>query len=169
MTITKSIQTITHINLERLEVLAKVLSQVLRKGDGIALSGPMGSGKTTFARMLIMHLAKQHGVHDIQQIPSPTYTMVQTYDLVKWTLWHYDFYRIKDPSELIELGWEDAITSGVWIAEWAELGEPYVTPAATLTIAFLNEDQDIHQRRWHCAGDQRFLDVMLDIHDDKRT
>ena len=90
--------------------------------DIFLLQGPMGAGKSVFARHFIQHLAKQE-----IEVPSPTFTLVQTYDLPNISLWHFDLYRLEDPDEIYEIGWEEAI-GNLLLIEWPErLG--YLKPA----------------------------------------
>lgn len=92
------------------------LAGELRAGDLVTLGGPLGAGKTTFARALIRTLlADPHA-----EVPSPTYTLLQTYDGPRFNIVHADLYRIADPAELTELGWEDAAENALVLVEWAE-------------------------------------------------
>lgn len=96
------------------EQLGAALAGLLSVGDVVALEGDLGAGKTTLTRGLIRALC---GVET--DVPSPTYTLVQTYDAPDFTLWHYDLYRVEHSGELIELGWIDAAT-GVVVVEWPD-------------------------------------------------
>ncbi len=96
--------------------LAELLAFSLRVGDLIALHGDLGAGKTTFARAVITAMAHPHGV----EVPSPTFTLVQTYDTARLALAHFDLYRLNDPSELDELGFEDAVARGAALVEWPD-------------------------------------------------
>src|ERR1700674_3843998 len=82
------------------EALAADLAVVLAKGDVIALSGDLGAGKTTLARALIRRLAGDPSI----EVPSPTFTIMQTYELPRFTVVHADLYRVTGPGELAELG-----------------------------------------------------------------
>lgn len=84
-------------------------------GDVFALAGPLGSGKTTLARGFIRALTRPD-----EEVPSPTFTLVQTYETPKGTIWHFDLYRLEDPEEAWELGIEDAFASGISLIEWPE-------------------------------------------------
>jgi tRNA threonylcarbamoyl adenosine modification protein YjeE len=98
--------------------LAVEIAKVAKFGDVIALSGNLGAGKTAFAKLFIKELCG-----DEVEVPSPTFTLVQTYDAKKASLGevaHFDFYRLKDAGEVVEIGFEDALLSGVCLIEWAE-------------------------------------------------
>ncbi|MBX2806110.1 MAG: tRNA (adenosine(37)-N6)-threonylcarbamoyltransferase complex ATPase subunit type 1 TsaE [Hyphomicrobiales bacterium] len=96
--------------------LARQLAPRLKTGDFLSLSGDLGAGKSTFARFLIRALA---GRED-EEVPSPTFSLVQPYDTPRFSVHHFDFYRISDPREADELGVQDALESGVVLAEWPE-------------------------------------------------
>ncbi|MAP95598.1 MAG: tRNA (adenosine(37)-N6)-threonylcarbamoyltransferase complex ATPase subunit type 1 TsaE [Ponticaulis sp.] len=90
------------------------LAKILESGDVIALYGDLGAGKTTLSRGLIRALTSPD-----TEVPSPTYTLVQTYDTEKGELWHFDLYRVEHPSELTELGYYDALED-ICVIEWPE-------------------------------------------------
>lgn len=100
--------------------LAKRLAPLLKPGDTLALHGGLGAGKTTFARGLISALMGEE-----TEVPSPTYTLVQTYVAPIATIWHFDLYRLDDAEEVFELGWDDAAT-GITILEWPDRAEPFL-------------------------------------------
>ncbi len=110
--------------------LAKRIAPCIKIGDIVLLHGDLGAGKTTFARALIHSMAGS----DIE-VPSPTFTLVQLYDVPQGTLWHFDLYRLKQPEDVYELGWEDALAEGIVVVEWPErLGG--LVPATALTLRF---------------------------------
>lgn len=96
-------------------LLAGCIGQSLRLGDCLALVGELGQGKTTFARALI----RAENGHDVE-VPSPTFSIVQDYHFVRGAIRHYDLYRIADPGELEELGFEEALVSSITLIEWPE-------------------------------------------------
>jgi len=110
--------------------LAAELAARARQGDVIGLSGPLGSGKTMFARYFI---GTRMGAGEV---PSPTFTLVETYQPATGpAIWHFDLYRIETPEEAYELGIEDAFTDGISLIEWPEhLGA--LMPREHLEIAF---------------------------------
>lgn len=101
-------------DLAATQALALRLSNALRPGDTVFLTGDLGAGKTTFARTIIAALC---GVDDA---PSPTYTIIQTYDRGDGELWHADLYRIESPDELDELGLDDAFGEVTLLIEWPD-------------------------------------------------
>jgi tRNA threonylcarbamoyl adenosine modification protein YjeE len=96
--------------------LAVDVANILQPGDVVTLSGDLGAGKTSFARALIRYLA---GTEDIE-VPSPSFTLMQTYDLPQFPVLHADLYRISDSAELGELGFEDIAERTVVLLEWPD-------------------------------------------------
>ncbi len=100
------------------EALALALAPHLCAGDALLLTGDLGAGKSLFARALIADRLAALG--RAEDIPSPTYTLVQTYDLGTAQLWHADLYRLTDPGELAELGLDEAFASAICLVEWPD-------------------------------------------------
>src|SRR5262249_10523588 len=96
--------------------IAAAVAKQCRPGDCILLKGDLGAGKTTFARGFIQALNPSAG-----EVVSPTFTLVQTYPVGATTLYHFDLYRLKSPSELAEIGLDEAFSSGISLIEWPEL------------------------------------------------
>ncbi len=137
-----AMQTLLSRSEEETARIAAGLAGNLQSGDIILLRGNLGSGKTVFARALVRALAGDPGL----EVPSPTFTLVQTYDTAAGALWHFDFYRLKDPEEIYELGWEEALAGGIVLAEWPErLGS--LVPPAYLDIHIAEVDNEPEWRR----------------------
>lgn len=94
--------------------LAVQFSHIAKRGDVFALYGTLGVGKSFFARAFIQELTKE------KEVPSPTFTLVQSYDSANFVINHFDLYRLKDPDEVFELGFEEAVYQGVTLIEWPE-------------------------------------------------
>ena len=125
--------------------LAARIARLARPGDVIALKGELGAGKTSFARAFI----RARGA--AEEVPSPTFTLVQIYELGESTIWHFDCYRLRHPEEAWELGIEDAFTDGISLIEWPERLGPLV-PARRLEITFLFADRPEARRAVIAAG-----------------
>ena len=107
------------------------LALLLSGGDVITLSGDLGAGKTAAARALIRYLAQD----DDLEVPSPTFTLAQTYDLPSFPLLHADLYRVNDPDELEEIGLSPLPDGTVALIEWPERA-PQMLPPDRIDIAF---------------------------------
>jgi tRNA threonylcarbamoyl adenosine modification protein YjeE len=92
------------------------IAGLIEPGDLITLSGDLGAGKTAFARAFIRHIAGDENI----EVPSPTFTLVQNYDLPRFPIIHADLYRLSNPGELSELGFEDAPEAAVTLLEWPD-------------------------------------------------
>jgi len=107
-----------------------VLARLLSAGDTVLLSGPVGSGKSHLARAIIQALLGR-----LEDVPSPTFTLVQTYGAGDTEIWHADLYRLSHPDEVAELGLEDAFGRAICLVEWPErLGRS--SPESALDIRF---------------------------------
>ncbi len=113
--------------------LARRLAPLLTVGDCILLKGPVGAGKSHFARALIKaRLAAQGRDEDV---PSPTFTLVQTYDDGTAEIWHADLYRLNGPADIDELGLWEAFDSAICLVEWPDrLGAHAPPKALTLSL-----------------------------------
>jgi tRNA threonylcarbamoyladenosine biosynthesis protein TsaE len=110
--------------------LAARISALAEPGDVIALRGDLGTGKTSFARAFIRARSNSD-----TEVPSPTFTLAQVYELEPVLIWHFDLYRVASPEEAWELGIEDAFSEGISLIEWAErLGS--LLPERRLEILF---------------------------------
>ncbi len=139
-------------DLAATRALARNLAPAVKAGDVIALSGDLGTGKTTLVRALIEALAERFGTPR-EEVPSPTFTLVQTYDFPGLSLWHFDLYRVKKPEEALELGIEEAFAKACSVIEWPERLGPYLPPER-LSIAL--EFTDGETRRAAIAGTGRW-------------
>ncbi|CAN7231969.1 tRNA (adenosine(37)-N6)-threonylcarbamoyltransferase complex ATPase subunit type 1 TsaE [Mesorhizobium amorphae] len=115
--------------------LGEDLAMALRPGDVLALKGDLGAGKSTLARALIRALADDTAL----DVPSPTFTLVQSYD-TRVPVHHFDLYRLSSASELDELGFDDALAQGAALVEWPERAETRM-PAGTLWIELVHQDE----------------------------
>lgn len=100
---------------EETATLARKVARLLKLQDVIFLKGDLGTGKSIFARSLIQALCGTE-----TEVPSPTFTLVQTYETPSFTLWHFDLYRLEHTEEAYELGIEEAYVAGVSLIEWPE-------------------------------------------------
>ena len=114
---------------------ARKIAPELRTGDVILLEGHIGGGKTHFARSLIQYLLASS-----EDVPSPTFTLVQTYETGNSEIWHSDLYRLSHPDEVFELGLIDAFSDAICLVEWPDrLGD--LAPISALTLGFMASDE----------------------------
>ncbi len=124
--------------------LARRMAPLLSAGDIIGLAGPLGAGKTTFARALIETLVEIGGAGNLGEVPSPTFTLVQVYETGAVPVWHFDLYRLERPEDAIELAIEEAFACAISLVEWPErLGD--LMPGAWLKMN-LDRETDISRR-----------------------
>lgn len=112
--------------------LGAAIAKRLAPGDVVALSGDLGAGKTTLARDILR--ARGHA----GEVPSPTFTLIQDYDLPGLAIAHVDLYRVKNAAELTELGLDDALAAGAALIEWPQIAQDWLPPE-TLTVALTTE------------------------------
>ncbi|MBL4853653.1 MAG: tRNA (adenosine(37)-N6)-threonylcarbamoyltransferase complex ATPase subunit type 1 TsaE [Robiginitomaculum sp.] len=108
------IKTVQAADAEEMAAQGAWLAGHLRPGDIVLLKGNLGAGKTSFARGLIQALLED------AEVPSPTFTLVQTYSAKDFEIWHFDLYRLQNESEIWELGIEEALENGVCLIEWPQ-------------------------------------------------
>jgi len=121
-------------------VFARDLGLKLAAGDCLLLQGNIGAGKTHFARSLVQSLQDYP-----EDVPSPTFTLVQTYDTRNGELWHADLYRLGSLDEITELGLEDAFDTAICLIEWPDRLEE-LTPKQALTLEFSPHPSDFETR-----------------------
>jgi tRNA threonylcarbamoyladenosine biosynthesis protein TsaE len=105
------------------QTLGCQLAACLRPGDAMCLTGPLGAGKSTLARALIRALTTPD-----EDVPSPTFTLVQFYETPAFPLAHFDLYRLTDPDEAYEIGLDEALDGGVALIEWPQRLEGRLPP-----------------------------------------
>lgn len=131
---------------------AQALAPHLSAGQAILLEGDLGAGKSTFARALIRALPLADGsLAPDEIVPSPTFTLLQTYERGLGPVYHFDLYRLSDPEEVWELGWEEAQADGLSLIEWPQRLGP-LRPKSSLALNLRTE------------GEGRYLKI-----DDQRT
>lgn len=123
--------------------LATEVSKHLRAGDCLLLSGPVGAGKTHFARGIIQAMLTRNG--ETEDVPSPTFTLVQTYETSAGEVWHTDLYRLTHVDELTELGLEDAFDTAITLVEWPDRLVD-MRPERHLELVFSTPDIETDER-----------------------
>ncbi|MBC7137465.1 MAG: tRNA (adenosine(37)-N6)-threonylcarbamoyltransferase complex ATPase subunit type 1 TsaE [Defluviimonas sp.] len=142
---------------EATAALARRLAPQLRAGDVLLLQGPIGAGKTHFARALIQSLLAAEG--RAEDVPSPTFTLVQTYATGTLEIWHADLYRLTSAAEAEDLGLEDAFAEALCLIEWPDrLGS--LAPADALTLSFAPEPGGDGRLLTARAGDPRWRAIL---------
>lgn len=117
-------------DLAATERLAGRIAALARPGEAVLLSGPLGAGKSAFARAFVRAWVADPAV----EVPSPTFTLVQPYDGPRGAVWHCDLYRLGDPEELQELGIDEGFAEAVMLVEWPDRLGPWL-PADRLELA----------------------------------
>ncbi len=134
------------------EALAARIAKSLAPGDIVALSGDLGAGKTTFARGVLRALGVK------ERVPSPTFTLVQSYETPSVTVHHFDLYRVEKASDLMELGFDDALSGGAALVEWPERGLPKEAAQEALSIALTVRENGTREAR--IVGPERWRFVL---------
>ena len=137
----------------KVEAFAAQVAEWLKADDLVTLSGDLGSGKTTFARALLRELCADPEL----EVPSPTFTLMQTYQGRHFPIVHADLYRIKSPDELAEIGWDEAAENALVLVEWADRAGEHIS-ADRLDINFyMDVDRGPEFRQMILRGHGRFV------------
>ena len=134
--------------------LARAIASRLGPGDVILMEGGIGAGKTHFARALIQSLLPEP-----EDVPSPTFTLVQVYETDDTEIWHSDLYRLTGPDEAVELGLEDAFETAICLVEWPDRLAGLAPPDA-LTLSF--DVTGDNARRVACSWSDTKWDAKLE-------
>ena len=132
-------------NLKATRSLANALAPLLRPGDVVTLEGSIGIGKTTFIRALLETLGC------IEEVPSPTFNLLHTYELGSLTFWHFDLFRIERLPDVYELGIEDALEKGICLIEWPKIMAKLL-PTERLELEFFYQGE--YSRRVSLRGEE---------------
>jgi tRNA threonylcarbamoyladenosine biosynthesis protein TsaE len=115
--------------------LGAAVALALKPGEAVCLTGPLGAGKSTLARALVRALTTPH-----EDVPSPTFTLVQFYAGLRFPLAHFDLYRLERADEAFEIGLDEALEEGAAVIEWPErLGDRLPPDRLDIEIAFDGE------------------------------
>ena len=129
-------------NVSATQRLAAQIAAQAHCGDVIALSGDLGSGKTTFARYFL----RARGIEG--EVPSPTFTLVQIYEVAPATIWHFDLYRIAARDDALELGIDEAFANGISLIEWPDrIADLLPSHRLDIHLAFVDTDEDVRRAR----------------------
>lgn len=139
--------TVSIASEREMTTLGRRLATILLPGDTVLLRGPIGAGKSHLARAII-----QTRLDNEEDIPSPTFTLVQTYRAGDAEIWHADLYRLGDSSELVELGLDDAMEQAIVLIEWPDRLPPEMLPTHPLEIEI---DHSTEVRRVTLSADGR--------------
>ncbi|MBN8542928.1 MAG: tRNA (adenosine(37)-N6)-threonylcarbamoyltransferase complex ATPase subunit type 1 TsaE [Alphaproteobacteria bacterium] len=128
-------------SLQATQQFAVRIAKKLKRTDVLLLKGDLGAGKTTLAQGIIRALSQQP-----VEVTSPTFTLLQTYPVMladgECELWHYDLYRVEHPSELAELGMDEAFEHGISLIEWPErLGDALPPQHVTITLKLTGQGE----------------------------
>jgi tRNA threonylcarbamoyl adenosine modification protein YjeE len=120
--------------------IAQDFSKTLNGGEIIALYGDLGMGKSVFARAIIRALCDDPDL----LVPSPTFSLLQTYESDIAEIWHFDLYRLEQPDDVYELGWEEALSGGIILLEWPErIGN--LLPGRTKKVIFSEKTDNLRE------------------------
>ena len=141
--------------------LAAALADRLGPGDAVLLSGPIGAGKSALARALI-----RARLGDPQaEVPSPSFTLVQTYGEDEGEVWHADLHRLSGPAEVLELGLDEAMGRAICLVEWPDRLGP-LTPASALRIDLSPAPEAAESRRATLSGPEAWAARLQGVADE---
>ena len=140
-------------DLAATEALGARIAASLAVGDAVALEGDLGSGKTTLARAILRALGLT------EDVPSPTFTLVQTYETRKLRVRHYDLYRIENVADMDELALDEALDEGAALIEWPEHAGSRL-PENALHVALTLDDEG---RRARITGSRRWAKAFVEL------
>ena len=134
--------------------LGEAVAAHLRPGEAVCLTGPLGAGKSTLARALVRALTTPD-----EEVPSPTFTLVQFYEGPRLAVAHFDLYRLSDPDEAYEIGLDEALDAGAAVIEWPERLEGRLPPdRLDIEIALAEDGGRIARLTPHGAWEGRDLE-----------
>ena len=120
------------ITIQKTVAISEALADLVRSGDTILLFGEIGSGKTFISRKMIQRMMQKQ-CEELEDVPSPTFTIVQIYDKIVPQVWHLDLYRISNSEEIVDLDLESALETNVLLIEWPQNMGSYI-PERNLSI-----------------------------------
>lgn len=135
-------------NIKETEALAAQVARVAKKGDAFLLFGTLGAGKSVFARAFIETLC------NAGEVPSPTFTLVQTYTTSNFEIYHFDLYRLKDSEEIWELNIQEALFGAVSLIEWPEKMGLYM-PKNAVKISISNMSENARLIEIECSDEEK--------------
>lgn len=139
------------------EALGQRLAALAKPGDVILLEGPVGAGKSCLARAFIRARIGRE-----EEVPSPTFTLVQVYEAAGGEIWHADLYRLAHPDEVWELGLDDAFASAICLVEWPDrLGKHVPPDALRLRLEAAAEEESEGRRAVITGGRDGLLQALL--------
>lgn len=136
-------------DIDATETLGRRIAAGLARGDLVTLEGDLGAGKTTLARAIL------RGLGVAEDVPSPTFTLVQVYETARLPVRHVDLYRVEDPMEIDELGLDEALGEGAALVEWPEHGSGRL-PEPSLHVQLTADDA----RQAAVSGDARWKEFL---------
>lgn len=151
--------TVTSNSPQATQNLADAIAPLLTIGDVLLLHGDVGAGKTDLARKIIQNRMTKYDL--LEDVPSPSFTLVQTYDLGETQFVHIDLYRLSNPDEIYELGIEHAFEEAICLIEWPNrLGEIAPKSALNIEISILGETKRAFKFYWSQPGDWVKIDPL---------